>query len=330
MKYPFIAAAALLLPTTLSAHNPNEAETSRYYTPYLAENHRLDIGVSGGSTGIGIDASSNVTDWLRVRVGVDYMPDFTMPLSFSVSSYTEPADGTPGEAVPSGNLDKMKDLMLGLTNVEVDDVVKMDGHPSFWNLKLMLDFAPWQNKHWHVTAGVYYGGSRIGKAVNSIEEMPSLLAVNMYNHFYDFAASGRWFDEPLIPGYDDYYMSQEMAEKFINHGAVGINVGTFKDGNSYVMRPGKDGLVRANCYVNRWRPYLGFGYCNVIDRSGRWTFGFDAGVMMWGGSPKVITHEGVDLSQLQTVRGKLGDYMDIVNTFKVFPSVNFRLAYSIF
>ena len=333
MKLPFLAAAAVILsPTLLNAQNTSQvvpaADGVRIDRNIF--NH-LDVGLSLGSTGIGIDVSTNVTNYVRLRAGVDYMPEFTVPMSFNITSYkaSEGPDG--GYTVNESNFGKLQDLMYGITNVRVDERVDMQGRPSFWNFKFMVDVMPWADKRWHITAGFYLGSSKIATARNTIEEMPSLLAVNIYNHFYDFAESGAYWDEPMIPGYDDYYMSPEMAEKLIDRGAVGIHVGDFKDGRPYMMRPGSDGLVRAKALVNRFRPYLGFGYCNEVGKSGRLTIGFDAGVMFWGGSPKVVTHEGVDLvNDVVNVNGKVGDYVDIINTFKVFPSVNFRIAYKLF
>jgi hypothetical protein len=281
--------------------------------------------------GIGIDLSTNVTNWVRLRAGVDYMPEFSVPMSFSITGYKEDtANG--GYTVNESNFSKLQDLMYGFTNVQVDENVDMEGHPRFCNFKFMVDFMPLRNKDWHVTAGFYLGSSKIATARNTIEEMPSLLAVNMYNHFYDFAASGSYWDEPMIPGYDDYYMSPEMANKLIDKGAVGIHVGDKKDGSPYMMRPGSDGLVRANAIVNSFRPYVGFGYNKEIGGSnGRLSLGFDAGAMFWGGSPKIVTHEGVDLvNDMSDVRGKVGTYVDIIKAFKVYPSINFRIAYRLF
>lgn len=346
MKLPSIAALAVLFsPTILYSQTvaPSATAGDGVRIDRNIFNH-LDVGLSLGSAGIGLDLSTNVTDWVRLRAGVDYMPEFAVPMSFSITSYKEGATPDDGYTVNESNFDKLQELMYGITNIHVDEHVDMQGRPSFWNFKFMVDVMPWADKRWHITAGFYLGSNKIANARNTIEEMPSLLAVNIYNHFYDFAKSGAYWDEPMIPGYDDYYMSPEMAEKLIERGAVGINVGTFsrdihdnegniiyRKGQPYMMRPGTDGLVRAKALVNRFRPYIGFGYNNEVGKSGRLSIGFDAGVMFWGGSPKIVTHEGIDLiNDVENVNGKVGDYVDIVNSFKVFPSVNFRISYKLF
>jgi hypothetical protein len=328
MKLPVLMACAItLFPSILTAQNIDDNIT-------INRNvfNRFDLGVSLGTTGIGIDLSTNVTNWVRLRAGVDYMPKFTVPMSFSITGYKADANATDGYTVNESNFSKLQDLMYGFTNVHVDENVDMEGSPRFYNFKFLFDFMPLRNKDWHVTAGFYLGSSKIATARNTIEEMPSLLAVNMYNHFYDFAQSGAFWDEPMIPGYDDYYMSKEMADKLIEKGAVGIHVGDKKDGSPYMMRPGSDGLVRASVIVNSFRPYVGFGYNKEIAGSnGRLSLGFDAGAMFWGGSPKIVTHEGVDLvGDMSNVRGKVGTYVDIIKAFKVYPTINFRIAYKLF
>ncbi|MDE5954108.1 MAG: hypothetical protein K2G72_05450, partial [Duncaniella sp.] len=44
----------------------------------------LDVGVSVGSTGLGLDLSTHVTDYVRVRAGVDFTPHIAFPMSFSL------------------------------------------------------------------------------------------------------------------------------------------------------------------------------------------------------------------------------------------------------
>ena len=85
-------------------------------------------------------------------------------------------------------------MLENLTGMKVNDTFNMTGEPNFYNFKLLLDVYPLKNKHWHITAGVYAGSSKIGKAVNTIEDAPTLIAVNMYNQMYDKAAN----DMPVL------------------------------------------------------------------------------------------------------------------------------------
>ena len=45
-----------------------------------------DMSLSAGSTGIGIDFSTNITDWMDVRAGFDVMPRFEQDVRFGIVS----------------------------------------------------------------------------------------------------------------------------------------------------------------------------------------------------------------------------------------------------
>lgn len=275
-------------------------------------NH-LDASVTLGTTGIGLEVSTPLTKYLRVRAGVEFMPKFSMPVSFGLDAYSE--DGTN----ESGGFERQQKWMKEFTGIEVDDKVDMDGKPNLTNFKLLFDIYPWTNTNWHITAGFYLGGRKIATATNSVHEMHSLFAVNLYNEFYDRVLN----DEPL---YGDVYLSPD----FLDNGRVGMHVGDFKDGTPYIMTPGEDGMVRANAYVNSFRPYLGFGYGGNIGKSDRLFLSFDAGALFWG-KPKIVMHDGTDLAnEVTNIGGKVGDYVDVVKAFRVYPVVEVKLTYKFF
>lgn len=288
----------------------------------------LDLGVQLGTTGLGIDLSTHVTDHLRLRAGFDCTPHVAVPMSFSLSSYH---DGV----VTSANFDKMQKLMYQLSNTEVDDKVEMEGKPTMNNFKFLVDYYPWANKGWRVTAGFYSGPRKVAKAVNTIGEMPSLLAVNIYNNFYDFIMSDDAIDKPFYTSgngeefYLDPFLVDDLRERFGSEGYMGIHVGDFKDGTPYMMHPDRDGMVKVAAYVNKIKPYAGLGYTG--DLGSRLKLDVDCGVMMWGGSPTLITHDGTDLTHdVVNIQGKPGDYVKLMNKFKVYPVVNLRLSWRIF
>ena len=84
--------------------------------------------------------------------------------------------------------------MKGFSGYEVEDHVDMLGKPTMNNFKLLLDIFPFKNnKHWHFTAGFYWGPSQFAKADNTTEAMTSLLAVGIYNRMYELS--------PMIMGW---------------------------------------------------------------------------------------------------------------------------------
>lgn len=122
-------------------------------------------------------------------------------------------------------------------------------------------------------------------------------------------------------------MQGEMRER----GMMGIHIGDFKDGRPYMMKPDKDGMVKASAFVNAFRPYVGLGYTGAVSKDGRWNFDVDCGLMMWGGSPKIVTHDGTNLTDDVTdIKGKPGRYVRMMKHFKVYPVVSIAISCRLF
>ncbi len=323
-------ASALFTATAQNTELPSGQEPARKSLAAMCKENnilnKLDLGFTVGTTGLGFELGTPITDWARLRVGASFMPPFNVPMHFGITTYT---DG----AVHSGNFGKIKDLMYNLSGYEMDDVVDVDAKANMVNFKFMVDVYPLPaNRHWHVTLGIFTGPRRIGKAINTMTEMPSLLAISMYNRLYDYTVNDGFIDNPI---YNDIYLDPDQAdmikEKFEEYGRIGIHIGDYKDGSPYYMEPGKDGTVRAKAYVNSVRYLTALGYNTAISADKRWNISVDAGALFWGGSPRVINHEGVDMTnELINVRGKVGDYLDLMKSLKVYPILEFKLSYTFF
>lgn len=323
-------------------------------------NH-LDAAISTGSTGVGVDVTAPVGDYLALRAGFDFMPHFEMKMKFDIQM----GDRKESKYDAAGNrvetkLDRMSKMMHDITGYQVDDQVDMIGEPSFYNFKLLVDVFPMKkNKHWHITAGCYWGPSTIARTYNTTEDMPSLLAVGLYNNIYDKVKAG----EPITNyrGTEISISNETFTNALLSSGRMGIHVGDWKHnvvqtaderyspswmpddaipegaivyrkGTPYMMEPDENGMVKATMKVNRFRPYLGFGYGGrLLKNDNRYQIGFDCGVMFWGGSPSIVTHDGTDLmNDVENIGGKVGDYVDLARKFKVYPVVSLRIARSLF
>lgn len=283
----------------------------------------LDVAFTLGTTGLGLGVSAPVTKWARLRIGFDGIPKFNLPMDFDVATYSG-EDGSGGE----NNFDKVKDIMLDITGEEMDESVRMNAKPNIYNFKFIVDVYPFRNdRRWHVSAGLYFGSSTIGRAVNDKKETNSLVAMNLYNRIYDKMAASQGND----PLFGDIYISQATYEKMMRYGRVGIHLGDFKDGTPYYMTPETNGTVSAVAYANSVKPYLGFGFASPVDKEQRLNLGFEAGLLLWGGSPDVVLPDGVNMTKdLKDVRGKVGTYVNFMKALKVYPAVSFRISYTIF
>lgn len=306
-------------------------------------NH-LDLGVTLGTTGIGLDAAMPVGDYVKLRTGFEVMPRFNYDMNFGVESF----DGT-GTSIDQSTFNRMAEVLYGLTGFKVDQNVTMKGKPTMWDFKFMVDVYPFKNnKHWHFTAGFHWGPSKIAEAVNAQEDSPSLFAVGMYNHIYDVAYADWVLDipTPLIETETTgaVYMDPSMEKTILSMGRMGIPIGKYshemtdaqgnvhKLGETYYMQPNENSMVSVDARTNSFKPYLGVGYeGRLIKGNDNYKIGFDAGVMFWGGTPSIITHDGMDLANdVEDINGKVGDYVKLIKGVKAFPVLNLRITRRIF
>lgn len=301
----------------------------------------LDVSLTAGTTGIGIDVASKIGNNVQLRAGYEYMPRFKKSIYFPVEVGGQPAVDYDDE----GNrietrFDRLSKMLTDLTGFKVEDEVEMVGKPTVNNFKFLVDVFPFKNKHWHVTGGFYWGPSQFAYAENSTQAMTSLLAVSMYNQLYEKCVA----DLPIIhidgndedpdnPGLD-LFLDDAYRQRIINYGRMGFRVGDKKsDGEPYVMEPdGASGMVKVRAKSNSFKPYLGFGYGGKLMKSrDDWKVSFDAGMMFWGGTPHLYTHDGTDLTHdVEHITGKVGDWVDLIGGIKVYPVLSVRFTKSIF
>lgn len=288
----------------------------------------VEGGITLGTTGIGLQFASPVCYNFRARFSASLMPHFERSMFFDiqVGEATESKYDAQGNRVET-KFDRLASRLEQITGYRVDEQVEMIGKPTYFNLGLMLDYFPLDNPHWYVTAGLFYGNKIIAEAVNSLGDAPSLVGVNFYNNIYTKIQEG----EPI---YNNLYLSLEQEEKILSYGRMGIHVGdkvADEDGvgtESYLMEPDGDCTVSAVITVNRWKPYLGFGYTGrLLKGDDRYHIGFDCGALFWGGTPSIVTHDGTNLAKdVYNIRGKVGDYVSLIKSFKVMPVINLTLS----
>lgn len=327
----------------------------------------LDFSITAGTTGIGIDLASKIGQSLQLRIGYEFMPRFNMSVYFPIEVGGQPAKlyDANGNRIES-SFDRLSKMLTQFTGYEVQDEVEMIAKPTLNNYKFLIDVFPFRNKHWHVTAGFYWGKSQFGYAENSTSAMTSLLAVGMFNQIYDRAANE---DEPLFyvgdtPVWDAY----ELRQRVLNYGGrMGFHVGDYKNdvyytypedvyseadedgerellhaagetvllhkaGDPYIMEPDVDGMVKVRAKSNAFKPYLGFGYGGRLFKNrDDWKVSFDAGAMFWGGTPDLYTHDGTNLTNdITNTSGKVGDWIDFLGGIKVYPVLSVRFTKTIF
>ena len=344
---------------------------SQYWKEHDIFQH-LDVSVIAGTAGIGIDLATPVTEWAQLRLGYEFMPRFTKRMSFEMTINGQPArsydeDGNRQET----RFDKLKEFMYSFTGYDIEDHVDMIGKPTLNNFKFLVDVFPFkENKHWHFTAGFYWGSSKFAEAVNSTEAMVSLVSAGIYNKMYTSAKNGDpliTFDPNQFPSLSGVgiEMPEQVRKKFLDYGDMGFAVGYFShditdaDGNvlisktmvdtkgktiprPYIVEPDEDGMVRATASSNSFKPYLGFGYGgNLLKKRNDWKISFDCGAMFWGGTPNLVIYHGLKLpdgtyrdvsltEDVVNIGGQVGSYVKLFKAFKVYPVLSLRVTKRIF
>ena len=363
--------------SSLVLNNLEEANSSNYIPvfQYWKEHNifqHLDVSLTLGTPGIGIDVASPIGNYVQVRAGYEFMPRLTKRMSFEMTINGQPAksydeDGNRQET----RFDKLKEFMYSFTGYDIEDHVDMIGKPTMNNLKFMVDVFPFKNnKHWHFTAGFYWGSSKFAEAENSTEAMVSLVSAGIYNKMYESAKNG----DPLI-SFDPYQfptlsgvsiqMPDQVRKKFLDYGEMGFVVGylthdiTDAEGNvlmsktmvdtkgntiqrPYIVAPDEDGMVRVTASSKSFKPYFGFGYGgNLVKKRDDWKISFDCGAMFWGGTPELVVYHGLKLpdgsyrdisltEDVENIGGKVGSYVKLFKSLKVYPVLSLRITKRLF
>ena len=271
----------------------------------------LEVSLTLGTSGVGLDVAVPVSQIVQVRLGYDYMPRFKKQFRMNLAGGGEAARQYNGQ----GNriktkFDKIQQYLYEETGMEIDDHILLTGQLNMHNLKALVDIYPIKyNKHWHITAGVYYGPAQVGKAEDDNESSTTLSLMEMYNQDYEEASS---------------------SDAIKNYGRLTLYPGD-KNGKPCLVDPADDGSVTISVKTSEIKPYLGFGYTGrLISSRDDWKVSAELGVWFWGGAPKQRMHDGTSLSDLSNIHGALGDYVKVIDYLKVYPVLSVRFAKTIF
>ena len=311
-------------------------------------NH-LDLSITAGTTGVGFDLAAPIGDYVKLRTGFSAMPRFDMSTTYGIQVGD---DATKSKSKFETIATRLEPTLGKKVEPKVDAIRQF----TMWNWNVMVDVYPFkQNKHWRFTGGFYLGPSQVAEAFNDTESMPTLMAVNLYNTAYDKLhgkTRRELTDVQLIDlgtGLENFARDIDdliiLQEKFDRYGRMGVKMGTYrkdivdeqgnvihKEGETYFLEPDENCMVKATMHVNNFKPYAGFGYeGRLVKGNDRYLVSFDCGLMFWGGTPELKTHDGTDLiHDVRDVPGRIGSNVRFIEKFKAFPVLNVRLTRKLF
>ena len=333
-------------------------------------NH-LDLSVTGGTTGLGFDLAAPINDKFRVRIGASFLPTHQKHMKFDteVGDYNPALTPEQNAQQSAEKFQKLSSAFSGIAGETIDKEIDILGERSFNNFKLLVDYYPFKNnKHWHLTAGFYWGSSTFAKAYNTATCMTELMAVTMYNNMRKSAMA----EEPLIT-YNNLsvYLPYTFNSDIVEYGDMSIVLGKYshdiyakedilwdfdaldpisgatlhekgdiryakgdlihKAGDPYQMLPDEDNMVKVTAKTNSFRPYLGMGYETSLTKDKRTSISVNAGILLWGGSPEITTHEGINVKKdLMDLKGKFADNVNSLSHLNVYPVFTLRLTRRLF
>ena len=340
--------------TNVSKPKSEYIPVTRFWREHNIFQH-LDASLTLGTTGIGLDVSSPITDMFQLRAGFSFMPRFNRTMNFGVQVGDNPSQS-------AAKFETLSSFMQNTMGYKIDNSVDMIGEPTYYNFSLLFDVFPFrQNKNWHFTAGFYWGPSKFAEAVNSTESMNTLISLAIYNNLYDKSdihingdAEGNHPPQYIlqVPDPDDpdgkmmpVSLDPQIEQRFLSFGRMGFHLGDYArdiydangnllhaKGDRYVMEADANNMVIVHAKSNSFKPYLGFGYGGrLLKNRDDWKVSFDAGVLFWGGKPDLYLHDGTNLSEdLTNISGQVADYVDLSKKFIVYPTLSVRLTKTIF
>lgn len=287
----------------------------------------LDVALSLGTSGIGIELAAPVCEFAQVRLGYEFMPHFKKSLSADLMIGNEKAiqyDEKTGYRKET-SYDEVRDFMYGEAGYDLRDHIDMTSRLNMQNFKFLVDIFPLaNNKKLHFTVGFYWGPSEYAKIESDAASNSSIACVDAYN---------KYFTLPDVPG--------EIA----GLGTGGFVMGKFKSdikdadgkiiakaGDTYKMTGGSKGSIMIPVKVNSFKPYLGVGYeSNLLKKRNDIKFAITGGLMFWGGTPSMYTPDGVDLvKDVDGLTGNMDSYVKWKSKLKAYPAITFRIIKNIF
>ncbi len=142
-------------------------------------NH-FDVAFTVGTSGLGFDLATPMSEWTRLRVGGVFRPLYRYDASFNM----EVAEGL-SSAEQDRRFTKLSETLKALTGKTPNRTIDMQGDLKMNNFKVLVDVFPFKNfRKLHLTLGFYYGNDVIVDVKNTPESVRNLEAINAYNSMY--------------------------------------------------------------------------------------------------------------------------------------------------
>ena len=259
----------------------------------------MGVGVSIGTTALGINVSTVLTPYLGIRAGINVWPMVKLGriMHFRVEDGREPGYILSHRDEINAKLAEGEKVLP-----TIDDIMDVDFKvlPKLTAGHLVFDFFPFPHgSSFHLTAGAHIGTGTVVNIHNRYDGI--LMPITMWNNA---------MVNPDV---------QSLVEEY-GLRRIGLALG------DYFIMPDENGNINAKIKVSGFRPYLGLGFGRPVPHK-RIGCQFDLGLQFWG-SPKVYVND--EELEPEKAGEELDDILSIISRIKVFPVLNFRLVYRLF
>jgi len=283
----------------------------------------IGVGVSAGIvTGIGIDASITMTDFLGARVGYNFVPKGLLEFKKDIDITEVSGKLTSDPNYKTWLNNNSQYLLPGETDIPNHITLKSKGDLNTWHV--LFDVYPLGAVNsFHVTLGAYFGSDDIFSVHNSDEGR--FMIVNAFNKAVEGATPANGYVGNFNTGVDVPVAVDPSGKYHVN----GIKQIGIKYGDDLLM-PDAQGNASASIRVKKFRPYLGVGFGRAVPKN-RVGVQFDLGCQFWG-KPEVHFNgaNGDEKIDGDKLKGGVGDAIDLIGGFSVCPVLKLRIVGKIF
>lgn len=309
--------SAQYVPSMTLGKKEKVPEKAGYWHPGNTFGH-LDLSLSLGTSGIGIDLAMPVCEFAQVRVGYELMPHFKRHISADVMIGNEKSiQYDENRNRIETNYDRVRELIYEKYGYDMMPTIDMTSRITMNNFKFLVDIFPLSdNKKLHATIGFYWGPSQFAKVESDGSSTATLQAVSAYNKLYKAAVEGT---------------GDASLNYLVDYGRAGFPMGKRGD-EAYKMTPGNQGAISIPVKTNSFKPYLGIGYEAAFSKKrDDLKFAVTGGLMFWGGKPSMVSPDGVNLTDdVSDIPGDMGSYVNLISFLKAYPTITFRFIKNIF
>ncbi|MCR5779844.1 MAG: hypothetical protein K6G70_04800 [Bacteroidaceae bacterium] len=235
------------------------------------------LSVGFGLTGITIDASTMITDYVGVRAGADILPSLKYSADFEISGMKDAKKQA--AAAPAPNMQVPN----------IPDKLSIEAATHLGSGHILIDGYPFKGSSFHVTAGAYFCSSE---------------PITLYNKDNGAFKDVKDFNDRKAPYYDGWKNVADAPK-------IGMQMG------DYFLEPDVNGNLEASIRVNGFQPYLGIGFGRAVPLKSRVSCQFDLGVKFWSTPSIYLQDHELTAEDLNGEGNKVFDIMSKITVFPV-------------